>query len=141
MAMEMPKPTAARSAISWPGLISPAAGRTMTITPMDAEHDGRDLAECHGLAEKAGGQDRGPDRHRELDRDHLAQRNQRKREEPADLRGIVNEVAPDVLNGRDVRIAAKPPWRRIRGYRISKPMERARLHDLKHIESRSVRGR
>ncbi len=33
MATEMPNPTAAASAISCPGLISPVAGRTMTMTP------------------------------------------------------------------------------------------------------------
>ena len=33
MAIEMPKPTAAPSAINWPGLISPVAGRTMMMTP------------------------------------------------------------------------------------------------------------
>src|SRR5581483_6532476 len=34
-AIEMPKPTAATSAIICPGLISPAAGRTMVTTPIN----------------------------------------------------------------------------------------------------------
>ena len=33
IAIEMPKPTAAASAINWPGLISPVAGRTIMTTP------------------------------------------------------------------------------------------------------------
>ena len=34
MATEIPKPTAAASAINWPGSTVPVAGRTITITPI-----------------------------------------------------------------------------------------------------------
>src|SRR6202012_389329 len=57
----------------------------------DAEHDGGDLPDRHALAEKTRGQDRGPDRHGEFDRHYLADRNQRQREETAELGAIMHE--------------------------------------------------
>ena len=60
------------------------------------EHDGQNLAGRHALAEKTRGQDRGPDRHGEFDRYHLAERDQRQREEPAELGGVMGQVAHDM---------------------------------------------
>src|SRR6185437_3386566 len=69
-----------------------------------AEHDGHNLPARHAFAKETRGQDRGPDRHGELDRHHLADRDQRQREEPAKL------------------LIAKPPLRWISGYRKQKPI-------------------
>ena len=92
------------------------------------------LPDRHALAEKARGQDRGPDRHGEFDRHHLAQRNQRQREEPAELRGIVNEIAPDMLQ-RPRRLhrreSAVEADQRVQHEEAE---DRAHLHDLKHVQ-------
>ena len=40
-----------------------------------AEHDRRNLAERHPLSQEARGENGGPDRHREFDRDYLCKRN------------------------------------------------------------------
>jgi hypothetical protein len=56
-----------------------------------------DLPRRHALGEKARCEQRRPDWHGELDCHHLADRDQRQREEPAELRNIVHQIAPDVL--------------------------------------------
>ncbi len=98
------------------------------------EHDCRNLPDRHALAKKTRGQDRGPDRHGELDRHHLGDRNQREREEPAELCGIVNEIAPDMLQ-RPRRLhrreAAVGADQRIQNEEAE---DRAHLHDLKHVQ-------
>ena len=134
MAMEMPKPTAARERDQLARIDLAGHGADNDDHTDHAEHDGRDLAERHALAEKAGGQDRGPDRHREFDRDHLAQRNQRQREEPADLRGIVNEVAPDMLQRPRRSHRREPALAADQGIQDQQADHRARLHDLKHVQ-------
>ena len=96
IAIEMPKPTAAASAINWPGLISPVAGRTIMTTPTMPERDGGDLPDRHAFAEKHRGENGGPDRHGEFDRHHLADRDQRQRIEPAELRAEMDRVARNV---------------------------------------------
>ena len=50
------------------------------------ERDGADLPERHAFAQKHRRENGGPDRHGELDRHHLADRDQRQRIEPSELR-------------------------------------------------------
>jgi len=63
------------------------------MTPIRPSATAEYLPDRHAFAEKTRGQDGGPDWHREFDRDDLSQWDQGQREEPAELRRIVNEIA------------------------------------------------
>jgi hypothetical protein len=72
------------------------------------ERDGDVLPQAHALAEEADRQDRDPDRHGELDRHHLRDRDQGERRQPAALRGVVRRrCAPSCQPGCAVLIARR----------------------------------
>jgi hypothetical protein len=114
--IETAKPIAAASAISWP------------------ERDRADPRRAEALAEKRDREQRGPDRHRELDRDDLGDRDQRQGEEPAELGAVVDRVAGEM------RADAPRPHRRQAAARVHQRPEqdeaeqRAQLHDLEHVQ-------
>jgi hypothetical protein len=100
----------------------------------DPEQDRRRLRRRHAFAEKHRRQDRGPDRHGEFDRHDLADRDQRQREKPAELRTVMNEVAGGMLwkpRGLHHRKSAFSPDQRIEQQQSER---RARFHQLKYIQ-------
>ena len=101
----------------------------------DAEHDRGELPERDAFAEKHRGQDRGPDRHGEFDRHHLADRDQRQRKEPAELRAEMDGVARDVLR-QALRLHDGQNRRRARSAEYSRQESDARAdqHQLEHVE-------
>ena len=135
MITEIAKPTAAASATSWPGSRWPVSGRTIVATPIRPRTMATIRAAVQPLAQERDREQRGPDRHRELDRHDLGDRDHGQRQEPAELGGVVEGVARDMqagAAGAQGREAAAGANQRIEEHEAE---QRAHLHDLEDVQA------